>query len=81
MNDTSPDIEARFREMMMKKSGQERLRMGFSMFETARSMVIAGIKNKNPNIGDKELKKEIFLHFYEEDFSPEEADKIIKSLA
>ncbi len=37
-------IESRFLEMMMKKSGQERLKMGFSMFDMARKQVVASIK-------------------------------------
>ena len=50
MNDTSSSIETRFLEMMMKKSGRERLKMGFSMFDMARGQVIASIQRKNPNI-------------------------------
>lgn len=40
MNDTSPEIEARFFEMMMGKSGQERMKMGFSMFNMARRVTV-----------------------------------------
>ena len=49
MNDTNYLVESRFLEMMMKKSGQERLMMGFSMFDMARSQVVASIKRDNPN--------------------------------
>ena len=41
MNDTSPEIESRFNEMLMKKSGQERMKMGFSMFNMARRQVVS----------------------------------------
>ena len=77
MNDTSSSIETRFLEMMMKKSGRERLKMGFSMFDMARGQVIASIQRKNPNIDIKDLKRELFLRFYGQDFSSEEQEKIL----
>ena len=80
MNDTDPIMESRFLEMMMKKSGQERLKMGFSMFDMARRQVIASIKAKNPNADIKEIRREIFLRFYGQDFSPEEREKILRHL-
>lgn len=36
MKDTSLEMESYFIELIMKKSGQERLKMGFSMFDMAR---------------------------------------------
>ncbi len=79
MNDTNPLVEARFLEMIMKKSGQDRLKMGFSMFDMARRQVVASIKGRRPDVSDKELRKEIFLRFYGQDFSPEEQEKILQS--
>lgn len=64
MNDTSVGIEYRFQGMMMKKSGQERLKMGFSMFNMARRQVVASIKIDNPNADIKEIRRRIFLRFY-----------------
>ena len=81
MNDTSPLVESIFLEMMMKKSGQERLMMGFSMFEMARKQVVASIKRDNPNVNIKDLRREIFLRFYGQEFSPEEREKILRKLA
>ncbi|MEE9165283.1 MAG: hypothetical protein V3U15_03360 [Nitrospinota bacterium] len=80
MNDTSPEIERRFRKMMMEKSGEERLRMGFSMFDFVRRQVIASIKEKNPEADEIEIKKEIFLRFYGHEFSNEELKSILKHL-
>ncbi len=80
MNDTDPIMESCFLEMMMKKSGQERLKMGFSMFDMARRQVIASIKAKNPNADIREIRREIFLRFYGQDFSPEEREKILRHL-
>ena len=75
MNDTNPEIEKRFREMIMERSGEERLKMGFSMFNMARRQVISSIKRDNPDANIQEIKKEIFLRFYGQDFSSEERKK------
>lgn len=80
MNDTSPEIEARFFEMMMGKSGQERMKMGFSMFNMARLQVIVSIKKSNPHADIREIRREIFLRFYRDDFSPQEREKILMGI-
>lgn len=80
MNDTSDSMESVFLEMMMKKSGQERMKMGFSMFNMARMQAIASIKRNNPDIDLKDIRREIFLRFYAQDFSPVEQEKILRHL-
>lgn len=80
MNDTNPEIEARFFKMMMEKSGQERMKMGFSMFNMARLQVIASIKRNNPDADLQEIRRELFLRFYGNDFSPQEREKILIGL-
>ncbi len=67
MKDTSPEMESRFCEMIMKKSGEERLKMGFSMFDTARKQ----------GVDMKTIRKEIFLCFYGQEFSSKEQEKIL----
>lgn len=80
MNDTPPEVESFFNELMMKKTGEERLRMGFSMFEMARKQVLASILNQNPNADPKEIRKQLFLRFYGQDFTPEECEKILSQI-
>ena len=58
MRDTSPEMERQFVEMMMRRSGQERLKMGFSMFNMARRQVVASIKMSKPDADGKEIRKE-----------------------
>ena len=77
MKDTDFVIEERFREMMMRKSGEERMLMGFSMYETAKQFVISSIKNNNPDISLSELRQEIFLRFYGNDFNKINKEKVI----
>lgn len=81
MKDTSPEIESRFIDMMMSKSGEERMKMGFSMFETARRQVVASIKGESYDIDERELRRQIFLRFYGQEFDESEREKILKGFA
>jgi len=77
MKDTSPEMESRFFEMMMKKSGQERLKMGFSMFAMARRQIMASVKMNKPDADIKQIRKELFLRFYGGEFSKKEQERIL----
>jgi len=68
MNDTSPEVERLVREMMMARSGEERLLMGAAMFEAARDMVIASLPK---DISPMEFKGRLFERLY--GFSLEQA--------
>jgi len=65
MFDTHPEIAVRYRELMMRKSGQQRLVMGCSMYDTAKEIV----------------RSEIFLRFYGQEFSEADRKKLISALA
>ena len=80
MKDTAPEIESLFYQMIMEKSGVERLMMGFSMFDMARMQVEAGIRANKPNATIQEIRREIFLRFYGQEFSPEEQDEILSRI-
>ena len=73
-------METRFFEMMMEKSGQERMKMGFSMFEFARNQVIASILQENPKASTREIRAQVFRRFYGPDFSPEEQERILAQI-
>ncbi len=81
MFDTHPEIAVRYRELMMRKSGQQRVVMGCSMYDTAKQIVRSAIYNSRPGITEAEMKKEIFLRFYGQDFSQAEKEKFLSSLA
>ena len=81
MNDTHPDIAIRFQNLMMRKSNEERLLMGCSMYDSARQIVRSAIYNKHPQITAGQMKKEIFVRFYGLDFSPADKKKILSVLA
>ena len=80
MNDTSPEMEQKFRELLASKTPEERLLMACSMGDSARYLVSCSIREKNPNISKADLMKELFIIYYGQEFSVQEREKILKSL-
>jgi len=64
MTDTHPKIAERFERLMKMKTNEERLLMGFSMFNTARQIVKSAILKQYPLISSKDMKQEILKRFY-----------------
>ncbi len=51
MNDTTPQMQDRHRDLLMARSNEERLRMGISMGQTARTIVwssLPDVVSSNP---------------------------------
>ncbi len=69
MKDTSPRIERKFCEIVLERSGEERLKMGCSMHSVARALVKASISEKDPIAVNRAL----FLPFYGAEFKPKGA--------
>lgn len=61
MNDTSPEVEKRFREMMMARSSAERMQMAFSMFATARELISASLP---AYMSSEERQRRLFERMY-----------------
>lgn len=78
MDDTTPDISQKIREMIRMKPPIERLKMGCSMYETSRYLITRAIMEKNPHISKSALRQELFLRFYGNDFDPISREKILK---
>ena len=72
MNDTHPIIKNLYHKMLMEKSNEERMLMGFSMLESAKKMILLSLKN------NKNLKGELFKRLYKNDFNEKKLKKIIK---
>ncbi|MBI1893418.1 MAG: hypothetical protein HYS14_04835 [Candidatus Rokubacteria bacterium] len=80
MNGTSPEIERKFREMLLQRSGEERLRMGCSMHATARALVRASVLAKDPQASPATLRRALFLRFYGHELDLETREKILRAL-
>jgi len=59
MNDTSPEIEKVYKEIIMAKSNEERFFMGLEMIESGYALMTVGIKMEHPGFSEKEIKCEI----------------------
>ena len=77
MNDTAPEIQDKIDDIYKNKSGEEKLLIALSMFETTREIVISSLPK---NLSEKELRKALFLRFYGNDFSVDEKEKILLNL-
>lgn len=73
MNDTPPDVAARFTTLLMQRSEGERAMMAFEMFDMARALMTADIRTRHPDITERELRVQIFERTYGNDF--DEADR------
>ena len=71
-----------FNSLFRSKSGQQKIMMGFTMFEFASKFVAASINAKHKNISpdSKEFKREIFLRIYGNDFTKEQQAEILKAI-
>ena len=78
MNDTSPDMAAKVQALYMQRSGEERMRMCLEMFDFARQLMIANLQAQGYE--GAELRKQIFLRTYRDDFSKDALDKICRKI-
>src|SRR2546428_11390915 len=76
MNDTSREMARKYREMLLQRSGAERLKMGCSMFATARALVVASVREKEPAASPAKVRERLFLRLYGTDFAADERERI-----
>ena len=81
MRDTSPEMEEKYRAMLMARSGEERLKMGNSMYATARALVIASILERDASISPAALRQAVFMRFYGHEFDAATRERILTWLA
>lgn len=78
MNDTHPKMAAKIQALYMQRTGEERMMMCLEMFDFARQLMIANLKAQG--YSGVELRKQIFLRTYQDDFSEEALKKICQRL-
>jgi hypothetical protein len=76
MNDTDKAIERLQRERFQQKTPTERMRMGSSMFDTARNLMESGFSSKNPTWDRQTMRFYVFKAFYANDFTENQLQKI-----
>ncbi len=77
MSDTSLKLDTEFRKRMLKKTSEERLKMGCSMYDMAKAIVISSIKAK-VGTSTSSLRVQILTRFYSDIISAKEMPKIVK---
>lgn len=80
MDDTSQEIAEKMHAMFQQKSPIERLKMGFSMNETSRHLVTRFISENQLIYSGADLRQELFMKFYGNDFDPDMQRKILQHL-
>jgi len=80
MNDTSTDMDQRYRAMLMQRTGEERLIMGCAMRDTARVFVEASLREHDPQATVEAIRKGLFLRFYGHEFDHETRAKILVAI-
>jgi hypothetical protein len=80
MKDTPPEMEARYRDILMQLPGEERLKMGCAMRETARTLVEASIREQDPQATPEAVRKGLFLRFYGHEFDDDSRAKILAAI-
>ncbi len=79
MTDTPPDVRDRYRAMLMRRSGAERLRMGCEMFDAARVLVRASLGGSH-GTSSPEFNGRLFLRTYGCDFDAETTARVVAYL-
>jgi hypothetical protein len=80
MKDTPPDVERKYRELLLERSGADRLKMGCSMFATARALAVAAVREEEPTASPGRVRAQLFLRLYRDDFSEDERQRIVRRL-
>jgi hypothetical protein len=80
MTDTPPDLEARYRMLLLAKSPSERAEMAGDMFAAAKAMMIAGIRARSGDLPPEELRAALFLQLYGSEFDELRRARIVELL-
>ncbi len=80
MNDTHPDIAARYNDMLAKRTPTERMQGAFSLLFSAQELTKAGIRSEYPQLSDLDLQCAMVDKFYGKDLSSQIRNKFIAQL-
>jgi hypothetical protein len=80
VRDTTPEADARVRELFARRSGSDRVRMACDMFDLARALMVSRVWAEHPDITEGELRVMIFERTYGGDFGPDERARIAARL-
>ena len=76
MTDTPHEVAKLYRDLLMRRSGSERLEMGCRMFDTARAFMRVSLGDPSGTDRSREMMTQLFLRTYGADFDPMTRDRI-----
>lgn len=74
MTDTEPKIQIKLTAMMKQKTGVERLKMGLSMFDFSKRLVVASIIAAGHGA---DIRRQLLLRFYQSDLEPDTINRML----
>lgn len=77
MKDTSKKIEKIYTDLLLKKTPEERLKMGCSMFDLACAIIKSSFPRSLSNL---EKRQNLFLRLYELDFNEDIKNKLLMKM-
>jgi hypothetical protein len=80
MNDTSPRAEQLMRKLLLQRSGAQRLRMAFEMYDSARTLLEAGLRAEGLLEGTVEWRRRFLQRMYGDELSPEAIDRVASQI-
>lgn len=80
MKDTSPEMERRYRDLLMSQSPARRAAMASDMFACAQQLALASLTPEERTSKSK-VRQHLFLRFYGNDFDEKQKAAILKWLS
>lgn len=80
MKDTASDVNAAYLQHFGALSPGERLTMVADMFETAKALMMAGIRAERPDLSPRDLRVEMFRRLYWNDFDETTFARLVERL-
>lgn len=80
MTDTPSHVEQLYRELLMRRPGADRLRMGAAMFEGAKRLVRASLGDPEGRDDSPGMRVRLFLRIYGPDFDEASRARIVERL-
>jgi hypothetical protein len=80
MNDTPKHILKKQLEIINKRSDAEKIERWLELTELSRTIILDQLREKHPEMSERELIAELFKIFYKNDFTPEKLNIIAESI-
>ena len=80
MNDTPQHIFKKQFDIIYKRSDAEKIERWLELTELSRTIILDQLREKHPEMSERDLIAELFKIFYRNDFTPEKLNIIAESI-